>query len=476
MKVLRKSKIAMAIALSTSIMLASGCGGGSSSSSDGDADNTIASRGVITGFGSVYVNGTRYHTGGTRFSIDDDNGVESDLRVGMIVTVKGTRGANGASGRANQIFYDNELKGPVASIVYDDVNPANATMATLVILGQSVTVNLDTTIDDDGGLAFDTIQVGDVLEVSGFVTDAALVATHIELQANDLEIELKGEIKNLGPNSFDINGFPVSYGPGTQLDDISTLADDLFVEVEGQLNAAGTILIASEIEREDRGLDDDMDDAEVEGAIYDFDPVGMTFKIMGQAVDASGAVLYPSTLVLADDLIVEAEGHIVNGVLVADEVEQKGKKIKVYATLAAVGANSVSFTFNSIDIVARVNHQTEIEDDIIDSDITLSQLSVGDFVEMEAFDDGSGVINAVEIERKNLDEVRIVGPVEGWDESNQSVVLLGVEFDLSAATYENELDQNISASTFYGSLSAGKFIKIKDADNNGIFEKAELDD
>jgi len=95
---------------------------------------------------------------------------------------------------------------------------------------------------------------------------------------------------------------------------------------------------------------------------------------------------------------------------------------------------------------------------------------------MEAFDDGSGVINAVEIERKDPDEVRIVAPVEGWDEINQSVVLLGIEFDLSAASYENELDQNISASTFYGSLSAGEFIKIKDSDSNGIFDKAELDD
>lgn len=476
MNITGKTQIAKAIALSTSILLASGCGGGSSSSSDGDTDSTIASRGVITGFGSVYVNGTRYHTGGTRFSIDDDNGVESDLRVGMMVTVKGTRSADGASGRASHISYDNELKGPVSSIVYDNADPLNATLATMVILGQTVTANLDTTIDNDGGLTFDSIQVGDVLEVSGFVTAAGLVATHIELQASDLEIELKGEIENLGPDSFDINGFPVSYGPGTQLDDIAALVEGIFVEVEGQLNAAGTVLIATEIEGEDRGLDDDMDEAEVEGAIYDFNPGNMTFKIMGQDVDASSAVLYPSTLVLADDLVVEAEGHIVNGVLVADEVEQKGKKIKVYATLSAVGADSISFTFNSIDIVVRVNHQTEIEDDINDSDILLSQLSAGDFVEMEAFDDGSGVINAVEVERKNLDEVRIVAPVEAWDEISQNVVLLGIEFDLSAATYENELDQNIPANTFYGALSEGEFIKIKDADNNGIFEKAELDD
>jgi hypothetical protein len=58
----------------------------------------------------------------------------------------------------------------------------------------------------------------------------------------------------------------------------------------------------------------------------------------------------------------------------------------------------------------------------------------------------------------------------------QKVVLLGVEFDLSAAVYENEFDQNIQPDTFYDSLSSGVFIKIKDTDSNGVFDKAELDD
>lgn len=472
MKILNRTQVSLAVAMSLSVLLASGCGG-SSSSGDGESDRTVASRGVITGFGSVYVNGTRYRTSGTKFKVDDDDGDESDLRVGMIVTVKGSKSDDDSSGSATHIEYDNELKGPVSGITPD---PLDATRKTLAILGQSVEINANTTIDDDGGLTFDGIQIGDVLEVSGYKTNAGLIATHIELQANDLEIEIKGVIDNLGPDSFDIDGFPVSYGPGTELDDISALDDGLFVEVEGQLDAPGTTLIAEKIEGEDEGLDDDMDDTEVEGAIYDYDPNDNTFMIQGQLVDATRADLSPSSLVLADDLIVEAEGQIAKGVLFADEIEQKGKKIKVYATLSDVGADSVSFTFNATEIVARVNHQTEIEDDIGDTEIELSQLSAGDFVEMEAFDDGSGVINAVEIERKAIDEVRITGPVTAWDENDQTVEMLGVVFNLSAATYENEQDQNIPASTFYDALAIGEFVKIKDADSNGIFEKAELDD
>ncbi len=455
-------------------LLVSGCGGSSSSSDD--ADQTVVSRGIITGFGSVFVNGVKFQTGGTTFSIDDDSGVESDLKVGMIVTVRGSKNDDGINGQATHISYDNELKGPVANIVYDTPDPANATLATIVILGQTLTVNRHTTIDDDGGLTFDNIQVGNVLEVSGFVTAGGLLATHIELQDNDQEIEIKGTIENLAANSFDINGFPVSYDGNTQLDDIAALANGLFVEVEGKLNAGGTILIATEIEGKQEGLDDDMDEAEVEGVIYNYNPADNTFMIQGQLIDATGAELFPTSLVLADDLIVEAEGHVVNGILLADEIEQKGRKIKIYAILSAVSADTVRFNFNSTDIVVRVNQQTELEDDITDTDILLSDLSVGDFVEMEAFDDGTGVINAVEIERKAPDEIRIVAPVEGWSEIDEKVVLLGVEFDLSAASYENELDQNIPASAFYGSLNPGVFIKIKDTDSNAIFDKAELDD
>ena len=87
----------------------------------------------------------------------------------------------------------------------------------MVILGQSVVANLDTTIDNDGGLTFDNIQVGNVLEVSGFIGTSGLIATHIELQSDASEIEIKGHIddNSLTPNSFTINGFPVSYDDTT---------------------------------------------------------------------------------------------------------------------------------------------------------------------------------------------------------------------------------------------------------------------
>ena len=294
-------KTYLAVTLLTSALLIGGCGG-SGSSSDSDSDTTVASRGVITGFGSVYVNGTRYHTGGTRFDIDDNPGSESDLRVGMIVTVRGTHSNDGTSGRATYIEYDNEIKGPVSAITPD---PMDATRVTLTILGQPVEVNANTTIDDDGGLTFATIQVGQVLEVSAFKTEGGLVATHIELQPNDLEIEIKGEVENLVGNNFEINGFAVSFGPATEFEDIPVFRNGIYVEVEGRLDGAGTTLLADEIEAEDESLYDDLDDAEIEGVIYDYNDTAKTFKIQGQAIALEHEIL---ELTAERMLLLDADG------------------------------------------------------------------------------------------------------------------------------------------------------------------------
>ena len=47
--------------------------------------------GTITGFGSVFINGVEYETDSSEISTDDnDNASESDLQVGMIVSLTGS--------------------------------------------------------------------------------------------------------------------------------------------------------------------------------------------------------------------------------------------------------------------------------------------------------------------------------------------------------------------------------------------------
>ena len=83
------------------------CGGGGSGSSgsvgaSGNAEGT--SVGAVTGFGSVYVNGTRFATDG---SVSSDDGIEREgqLEKGMVLKIKGgwdERGQGQARGRTTQ--------------------------------------------------------------------------------------------------------------------------------------------------------------------------------------------------------------------------------------------------------------------------------------------------------------------------------------------------------------------------------------
>lgn len=464
--------------LVASVLVLTGCGGGGGSTDD--PLDSVSSRGIITGFGSVYVNGVKYDTDNAEFEVDDDvNASEAALSVGQFVTVYGSVDAGGTTGQASKVSYENEIKGPIANKTPDLVNPSTGTME---VLGLLILVNLDTRFDDE--LTFADFNDGDFAEISGFVTDTGITATYIEKQDSS-EIEILGEIANLTDNTFDIRGVNIFYDGSTEIDDDAALADGLYVEVKGMLDPAdNTVVIAEKIDVEDDGKGDDMDEFEIQGIVSNYDPDNNTFEVQGIKVDASSAELKPSSLDLgAPDLEVEVEGYWLDGVLIADEIEQKGQKIKINAITSAADATAgtVTFNFNDTDIVVRVNQQTEMEDDAGDSPLEpfgLSDLSEtgGDYVEMEAYNDGSGDINAVKLDRKDLDETRIEAPVESFDEANQMVTLLGIGFDLSAASYEDEEDVSIDAATFYAALDIGVFVELKDTDNNLVIDKAELED
>ena len=167
-KTLKYSTISIAIA---GMIGLSGCGGGGGSSSGTDS---VTTSGVITGFGSVYVNGVEYETDGSSFSLDDgDDGIESEdeLEVGMVVTLTGTQNADGVTGTATHIEYDDELEGIVSATTV-----SNGT-GTLVTMGQTVNVDADTEFENDAGIldssgaltdSIDMIEAGNIIEVSGY--------------------------------------------------------------------------------------------------------------------------------------------------------------------------------------------------------------------------------------------------------------------------------------------------------------------
>jgi len=478
-------------ALISSVLFMTGCGN-SSDSNTSDTGRTLTS-GIITGFGSIYVNGIKFDTDNASYDVDDDTSADQDdLRIGMRVKINGTVNDDGMTGTADFVIYENELEGPVS--VVDSTTPE---LIVITILGQDIVVNADTTFDnDDNSLDMNTIQVGDLLEVSGYIAPDGIIASHIEKQnsnfvADFTEIEIKGDIANLSANRFTVNGLNIEFDGSTEMDDIpnDTLTNGFYVEVKGTLNVDGDLLTALKIEAENDGLDDDADEVELEGVISDYDEDNQTFKVQGQLIDTSQSpLLNPSNLMLNNDLKIEVEGTLIDGVLIAEEIKLKGRKIKIQAAISSKDMNhgSVSFSlFGGINnLTVRVNEHTDMEDDVgAIEDFNLLNLEVGDFVEVEAFDSGTDVINAIELDRKETDDVQLEGPISEFDASSLTVTMFGLTVALGNAEYEGEnSDDNILAEAFYAQLAEGTFVELTDIDPDGadlpdgVIDKAEIEE
>jgi hypothetical protein len=314
------------------IITLAGCGGGGGSNVAGIGGTGRTISGTITGFGSIFVNDVEYDIDNASFSINDDSSPglsQDDLRIGMVVTL--TANDDGTVGVASQVVYDNEIKGPVSNLV----SASGGLKKSFSIFGVNVVVDVAGTVFDDSstpGFSFATLAEGDIVELSGlFDSSNTLVATYIEktddLDPGNSEVEIKGT-PDAGTDagvgeSFTINGVTVNIVAGTDLSDIpgNRVTDTQFIEVKGTLVTTGPDIIdAIRIEQEDDGIESDDGEVSIEGFVSDFID-NSSFKVSGQQVDATGAEFEPAGLVLSNDLRVEVEGTIINGILNAEKVE-----------------------------------------------------------------------------------------------------------------------------------------------------------
>ncbi|VAX26634.1 hypothetical protein MNBD_NITROSPIRAE02-1615, partial [hydrothermal vent metagenome] len=180
------------------LVLLGSCSSGGGDLAGGGISGTGVYNGVITGFGSVFVNGVEFSTTGAAITANDAGVTEDDLDVGMKVRVE----ASGTS--ALSITFDPEVIGPVQSI--DTVNDQ------IVVMGQTVLIQ-GTTILKGFGSILDLVA-GDAVVVSGFFDAAGNIrAVFIELKAQISGEEVKGLVSAFDAVSrtFVINGLSVDY-------------------------------------------------------------------------------------------------------------------------------------------------------------------------------------------------------------------------------------------------------------------------
>ena len=488
-----KNRMAVAplgIGMMLSLILA-GCGSSGQSADTTPVPPSATAKSVvgkITGFGSVYVNGVKYDTNGTSYHVDDTNASDdSALAVGMVVKVQGSVNADGRTGTASSISYDDEVEGLVEDLATDGNDPSIKTfsvMNTMVRVDQNST-NFDG--EDDAAFSFDTIMDGDNVEVSGEYDGDILVASYVEKQDSaDDDFEAKGTVTEYdGADHFVLvlkngNTLDVTLAAGAEIPSVG-VANDQYVEVEGTIpDPIGfpDSMLATKVELEDDdhfGSDDD-DEVEVKGILsYDADTEAWSVRDV-IIVFGDNTEYNPESLMdgIADGsaagLTVEVEGLYVNEVLQVEEIELEEDELEFKGDATVLGSTgprdgtirlSFGMAMGTIDVV--VNSDTMFRDDAAMNHFDLDSIMDGAKVEVEGrwADDGSIIASSLHLEDDMGYEIK--GPLDAIDDV--SLTVLNVIFSVN----ENTFFEN-------GVPIVGDYVEVEDEDADGYADSVEIED
>ena len=470
-----------------SLVALTACGGDSQTAGNKAASASV-SAGPISGFGSILQNGRRYIVDdNTQVRIDDNPSSSDLLEVGEFVFITSSSIDDNGNPIADTVVQETMLKGSITAL--------DAANQRFTSLGQTVQVQANTMIDTSFTAAaaqtdFGRLEIGDGVEVSGYIAaDGIIIATYIGYEDNVSEPRVVGKVSNLNAEAltFQINGLEVDYNTAS-LSSLpgDMLANDVVVRVRGSLD--GEILEASEVKGFSSGFDD-LDDgfeAELKGVITEVTSSSQ-IAINGIAVSIRSGAEFEggSAEQLVVGAIVEVEGIWSDGGILADEVEfEQEDNVRIDGQITAITATNMTLnegTISALGLTLVSNSSTRYEDssDADEDFFGLDDLAVNDYVELRGYQSGDTLV-LTEVVREDIDlplEVSLRGPVTGTT-PNTALTILGVPVDVSSSEFEDDNDNNISASTFFSGITIGSTIVEVEGSYNGstiTAEEAELE-
>ena len=441
-----------------------------SGSGSGSGSGSASASGMITGFGSVIVNGKRFDTSSSSFTVDGQSGSQSDLKVGMTVTVNGL--FNGTQRSASTVLQKDAVEGLVQSVAADGLS--------LIVMGQTVFVDNRTLIDDNipGRSILNLVAGTDHVEVNGHIRPNGVIqATFIEKKLINVTPEVRGFVTNHndGAKTFQIGALTVNYATAPISDMPAPNASNwngLLVEAKGTVfTAAATTLTATNVEPENQGIGDQVDEFEVEGYVTQVRGTG-DFFIANSRVQTTGNTEFRGGSV--DEIVVgaklSAEGRWENGVLLAKHVKFH-ESVKLEGDIETIGSNSFRLTALP-GVTVTVNGQTEFKD------ANLGGLSSGDHVRVRGRVSRSNPVIATRVDLRSADnDVDLQGPVQA--SSGSDLVILGVAVDTDPITrFESVSGSSMSRAGFLAEVRVNSLVRVKGKLNGPTvrWEEAELED
>lgn len=323
-----KYKLSLIALTSVSMLVA--CGGGGGRASVNSADPIMAS-GLISGLGSIVLNGVRYETiGAVTQRYDDKHAFTQPLSMGMTVSVTAPSDSPTA---ASVIYVESGIDGQISN--FDGFS------YTLEIAGIPVLLTESTVIQKADGSVGSLTDIGNNLYVETYglpQTDGSYKATRMEIKSVAQEIKLLGIVDNLDTvnRTFtigsDSKSVTITYNG---IDQPSSLANGDVVSVGTAATATSTQYAATSLyvrttdatvferyERDYKGTSDDVANEvnELYGVVSQFSgsTSSCTLSIQGVPTQLQSATLCDA---VKDGDYVEVKGVFSNGVLNARRVE-----------------------------------------------------------------------------------------------------------------------------------------------------------
>jgi hypothetical protein len=268
--------------------------------------------GYVSGFGSIYVNGTRFGIDTASLSLAD----EPALKLGMSVKVTGSLEPDFLTGTATSVESGIDARGPISNL--------DTAAGTFKIQGLVVSTDAETIYEGVTSLA--GLNNTDWVKVYGHAWGAGFIrASRIEKLSAASTLILSGGVSSLDKTSqtFSLGNLTIQYGAAKFLGgvDASSLANGVLVRIRATAAAAGGVLVASSLQAWYPLPLSDSNALSVSGVITNYSSRS-TFQVLGYLVDASTALVTGGLpTAIGDGVKVEVAGIVQGGVLKASKIK-----------------------------------------------------------------------------------------------------------------------------------------------------------
>lgn len=472
-------------------LMISGCGGGQSTADVDDntmvvqpppvqappvaASEVTVKTGIISGFGSIYIDGKRYLTDNANIIVNGAPGQTIDrLKVGMRIQLK-TEDDNVATPHASEVIYETEIEGTVLTI---DRNNKVISVAGIDIIYDDVTHFI--------GISEASLAVGNRIEVSGRVLSngrfsASLVKLENDGGTNQVSL-ISGIISshNQAAKTFNMGDLTINYA-NAQIDGAINLAEK--VKIKGQLN--GSIFVASEIDVESIGNtehdNDDLYAYEIDGVITAYDNATRSISINGESFQLSQNARFENgqEADLSVGAPVELKLIFTNGTPQIVRVEfERTNAIdgKVKGAIAAIDFTARTLEINGISYTATALTRYENDDYQY---ISFNSLQINDFVELVYKSDGmQNSILRIELEneQERFEDSEIKGLITSVNELQ--IIIAGITIDFPSRALYLVRDMPVSLSDFIDALTSTSVVEVEgtfNATNQFVPTKFEIE-